>query len=185
MESSNVTTANAADEKLGELILYISAKCESDPSFGKVKLNKILFLADFIAYERWGAPITGQTYFALEQGPAPKHMLPTLQLLQQKGWLAIAVRDYYGHQQHKPVALREAVLDDFAAREISLVDEIIEKCWNKTGLELSEASHGFIGWKLANLKEDIPYEVALVGKPEPNKFVTEKCKELAAQFNAR
>ena len=38
------------DEKLRELIVYISDRCETDETFGAVKLNKILFLADFNAH---------------------------------------------------------------------------------------------------------------------------------------
>ena len=50
------------EEKLSELILYISQKCATDPKFGAVKLNKILYLSDFLAFGNWGEPITGVEY---------------------------------------------------------------------------------------------------------------------------
>ena len=40
---------------LGELILYIAERCAEDPIFGAVKLNKLLWRADFLAYARDGS----------------------------------------------------------------------------------------------------------------------------------
>ena len=42
------SAAHANDAKLRELVLYICYLSEGDNSFGKVKLNKILFYADFL-----------------------------------------------------------------------------------------------------------------------------------------
>jgi hypothetical protein len=38
------------DAKLRELILLISEWCQADPKFGAIKLNKLLFHADFSAF---------------------------------------------------------------------------------------------------------------------------------------
>ena len=46
-------------QKFKELVLHISQKCADDPSFGAVKLNKILFFADFASSAHYGTPITG------------------------------------------------------------------------------------------------------------------------------
>jgi hypothetical protein len=40
------------DEKLRELILYVSTLSKDDDNFGATKLNKLLFYADFLAYQR-------------------------------------------------------------------------------------------------------------------------------------
>ena len=63
------------DRRLAELILYIAEKCEHDPGFGAVKLNKILAFADFSSYFETGKPITGAEYMRLPQGPAPRRLL--------------------------------------------------------------------------------------------------------------
>src|ERR1035437_1475045 len=60
------------DDKLRELVLYIATASEGDEPFGKVKLNKILFFADFEAYRRFVRSITGHEYQKLAQGPAPR-----------------------------------------------------------------------------------------------------------------
>ncbi len=50
------------DIKLRELVLYLATLSEGDATFGKVKLNKLLFYADFNAYLKFGKPITGHEY---------------------------------------------------------------------------------------------------------------------------
>lgn len=153
--------------KLQELILYISMKSEGDERFGKVKLNKLLFYSDFTAFVRSGKSITGEEYQALQQGPAPKAMLPVLKVLEESQQIAIRKTLYHGWKQHKVFALREPDLNVFSQHEIALIDEIIETFFRCTGAEISNQSHSFIGWKLAKEGETIPYEVALVDSREP------------------
>jgi hypothetical protein len=43
-------------EKFKELVLYLAEKCETDPSFGVTKLNKLLYYCDFVAYSELGKP---------------------------------------------------------------------------------------------------------------------------------
>ena len=71
-----INTSITNDEKLAELMLYISMKSESDETFGATKLNKLLFYADFIAYLKLKKPITGAEYQCIERGPAPRSLLP-------------------------------------------------------------------------------------------------------------
>lgn len=50
------------DEKLKELILYITIRSEGDRHFDSDKLKKLLFFSDFLAYLYFGEPITGHEY---------------------------------------------------------------------------------------------------------------------------
>jgi len=155
---------SANEAKLRELILYVSSMCELDESFGSIKLNKILFNADFGAYALWGKPITGVDYFALENGPAPRPMKKILRLMQENEEIAIREKDYYGFDQHRVFPLRSADIKKlFSVDEINLVFRVIQKCWGRSGKSMSEESHEFLGWSAAALEETIPYSVALVG----------------------
>jgi hypothetical protein len=116
---------------------------------------------------KFGTPITGEEYFKLEHAPAPRRLLPTLIALKDEKAVNEVERDFYGRKQRVPVALREANLDIFKAKEIAIVDQIIEECWGKTGTHLSKISHRFKGWKLAEEGETIPYEIALVHLRKP------------------
>jgi len=157
---------SANESKLRELIVYISTISEKDDSFGAIKLNKLLFRADFTAYAQWGKPLTGVEYFALENGPAPKPMKRLLKMMQAKGDIAIRKKDYFGLEQHRVFPLRQAELN-FTVDEINLVFRLIQRYWGRSGKSMSDESHEFLGWVLAKPEETIPYSVALVGGREP------------------
>lgn len=154
-----MTTAN---NKLKELILYIALRSEGDDKFGAIKLNKLLFYSDFLAYLNFGKPITGQEYQVLPKGPAPRYLLPVRREMVESGDIAISKREYYGFEQHRIFALRDANLDMFTAQEIDLVNRLIARYWDVNGNDISEESHQFVGWKYAEAGDSIPYEVALV-----------------------
>ncbi len=150
------------DAKLKELVLYIARKSEGDPRFGSTKLNKLLFLADFIAYATWGQPITGQDYMAENNGPVPRRLLPVREQMEKAGELVIAEVEYQTKLQKRPIALREPDVGIFTGPEIALVDSLIEDWWEHTATAISMASHEFVGWRVAQKGETIPYETALL-----------------------
>lgn len=155
------------NDKLRELILYVCHRSEGDAKFGATKLNKLLFYADFLAYRQLGRAITHHLYKRLKNGPAPRAMVPTIEALKRSGDVAIAEHNYYGRKQIRTLALRDADLGKFTADEIALVDSIIHECWGKNATEMSIMSHRFLGWKLAEDGETIPYETALITFESP------------------
>ena len=167
---------SSCDEKLRELVLYISELSEGDRPFGAVKLNKLLFYVDFNAYKHLGKPVTGQEYQKLEHGPCPRRMKPIMESMSSSGEIAIRKVEYYGHNQHRPFALREPNLDIFTAREIDLINRVVEHFRGINATEISEKSHAFAGWLLAEEGETIPYDVALVGNQPPSTKALKKCK---------
>ena len=166
------------DKRLAELILYISRKSEGNQRFGATKLNKLLFYSDFSAYAQLGKSITGHEYQRLKRGPAPKHLLPVRDQLVKEKRLTVIPRDYHGQTQDLTIALDAPDLSMFAGDEIALVDDIMAACWGLNATEISCRSHEFIGWRLANNKEFIPYEVALVACREPTLDEIKRGEEL-------
>jgi hypothetical protein len=159
----------ANDAKMRELILLISEWSQEDRRFGAIKLNKLLFHADFCAYLTFGEPITGQEYFALPQGPAPRRLKPLTEQMKERSEFAWKEVEYFGKPQKRPIALRPPDLSSFSGREVQLVRQTIEKFWHLTATEISDQSHVFLGWKAAHLKETIPYATALVSRRPPSK----------------
>src|SRR5687767_3702503 len=88
-------TRDPDDSKLAELILFIAHRSECDERFGAVKLNKLLFFSDFLAYGRLGSSITGQDYQKLQHGPAPRKLLPVVREMEESGDFAWKERDGY------------------------------------------------------------------------------------------
>lgn len=148
-------------QRFRELIIYISAKSENDVHFGAVKLNKILYYSDFTAFYRFGAPLTGMRYFRIQNGPAPKAIVPVGNELVAEGSIKFEKIVMGEKEQIRTIALRDPVLSHFSKDELFLVDEIISSLWDQNATEVSDASHD-IRWKVLNHKDDMPYEFAFL-----------------------
>lgn len=160
-------TAKVSDRRLRELFLYVARKTEGDPSCGKTKLYKILFYADFAAYEKLGESISGQDYQRLPRGPAPKRALPVQEDMEESGAATWAKRDYYGQPQQQLIALEEPRLTEFSGEQIAILDEVIDRLWGLSASDVSVLSHRFIGWQIARERETIPYSTVALAEPRP------------------
>jgi len=167
-----------ADVKLRELIVYLSALSEGDKFWGAIKLNKLLFYCDFMAYLRFGQSITSQEYQALEQGPAPRRLKPVLEKMKKAGDIIERENFFHGFKQLQTVARRTAATETFSGPEVDLIHETIQRFWQMSATEISERSHTFLGWKLAQIGETIPYKTVLIG----TRKATEKERRLARRF---
>lgn len=156
--------AQRNDEKLRELILYLALKSEGDESFGAIKLNKLLFYIDFMAFRDLGHSVTGEEYQHLELGPAPRGLKPTLETLKAEGSAAEQQRKVHGYPQRRVFALREPVLSLFTGDEIALVDHVLESMRHMNATEASELTHHFIGWEVTDMYETIPYETVFIDR---------------------
>lgn len=165
-------------DKFKELMLYIAKRSEADPKFGAIKLNKLLYFADFRAYAENGQPITGARYQKLRWGPAARALLPVRAELIEEG-AAELESVQYGHPQDRLVALREPDIEDFSPRELKIIDEVIEEHGPVNGSEISNVSHEAPGWQLARLQEDIPYHTVRITRPEPPPEILEEAVALA------
>lgn len=165
-------------DKFRELILYVARETEGDERCGATKLNKILFYADFRAYQMLGQSISGQTYQKLEYGPAPKGIVPAVEAMVEGKECVWADRNHFGLHQKKLVALREAELDGFSASEIDLVRDVIDELRPLSARQISDLSHEFVGWQAADHGDDILYETVFVSEMRE---LTGKEQEWAAE----
>lgn len=150
-----------ARERLRELILYIADKCEYDRAFGAVKLNKILFFTDFISFAEYGESVTGVRYKKYQRGPTPTTLRSIRDEMESVGDIVLKKKEYQGRTQHRVISLREPNFNKFGARDIALVDRVIEMLWEHNASEVSEMSHDR-AWQNAMEGEAIPYEAAFV-----------------------
>ena len=156
------------DSKLTELVVLLAERSKSDPLFGGIKLNKLLFYCDFYAYAMFGAPITGQEYFALENGPALRRKAVLWNKMERQRDIAVKrSATSFDNEREVTLALRDPDVSKFSSQELDLIYRVLEAHRGKSGTDLSAESHRFIGWELAREKETIPYPVALVGTRKP------------------
>ena len=157
----------AKGKKFRELILYVARETESDPKCGKTKLYKILFYSDFWAFSKLGHSISEEEYHKLKNGPAPRRAYPVLKEMSEAQLCVWAMRDYFGRKQQKLLALREPDLSTFSGEEIAIVQEVIRILRPYDATDVSDLSHRFIGWQLAEEGETIPYSTVALGAPRP------------------
>ena len=171
-------------DKFKELIVYTADRCAADPSFGAVKLNKILYYADFDAYRLLGQPISGATYRKLQAGPAPKELLAARDELIQEGRLRPESRQYFNRVQKRLVLPDGAapVIEMFSAEERAIIDSVIEFLRPMSAREASDYSHREPGWAAAKDREVIPYESAGLSADPWDQETEEHVYELALRF---
>jgi hypothetical protein len=170
--------------RLREAVLYVSKRCEDATLFGLVKLNKIMWRADFDSFVQRGQPVTGRIYQRLPQGPAPIEMLPVLNELQADGLLTIERSMVGDHEQQRPVALATPVMTLFSPSDVICLDRAISLYWDKSGRETSDLSHG-VAWKTHEDGEPIPYEMAYLSDDPLGPNQKAHLLKLAERFNWR
>lgn len=171
-------------EKFKELIVYIAAKAQDDPAFGAIKLNKILYYADFAAYRQLDAPITGAAYFKLREGPAPRQLLAARDELIDEGRLQIEERRHFTYLQKRLAPSPGCAPDPEFLRpeERELVDRVIEFFWGKSAREVSDYSHREPGWILAEDRAEIPYESAWLSADPIDQETEEAAQRIGAKL---
>ncbi|MEX2431057.1 MAG: Panacea domain-containing protein, partial [Dehalococcoidia bacterium] len=155
-------------DKFREMVLFIANESRDDERFGTVKLNKVLYYADFYAYRTLGRPITGARYLKLAEGPAAREMLPLRRQMTDSGDISMETRPYLDGVQQCVVPQQPPRIELFEERELDLVRQVIRFFWNKTAREVADFSHRELGWQAAKPRETIPYETAwLSAEPLP------------------
>ena len=149
-------------EKFRELIVYVAAQSANDPTFGAIKLNKVLYYSDFAAYRQLGQPITGATYGKFFEGPAPLELPDVRRELIDSGDATSEERPYFAGSVVRLVIRtgREPNRELFRPGELEIVDQVVDFFEGKTEREVADFSHKEPGWAVARDREDIPYETA-------------------------
>jgi len=176
-------------ERLGDLILYVAEKCKDDSSFGATKLNKLLFMIDFIAYGAWGKSISGSTYIRLPNGPAPRELLSVQGELIGRAKARLEERPYFGYVQKRIVPIESYTEGSFSSEELELINQVIETCEPMNATQLSDWSHTLTPWLLARDREEIPYYTVFTLRHVPAgnegiKWGLSRLKELRAEGKA-
>ena len=146
-------------EKLKAAVWLIASYCPSD-ELGNVKLHKILYFSDMLAFLNTGAPITGVEYQKQKFGPTARHLKPALDALVEEGKIEVRTENYFGLSKKAYVTLepyRTNRLDDGEER---LIREVADYVRGRSAREISELSHN-AAWEAAEMGETIPYFTAL------------------------
>lgn len=161
MTTLTTFTAELAEPKLRELIIYLCERRITARSFGTSQLNTLLCLSDFLHYRRHGESITGADYVVAEHGPWLVKFELYLDPLIDDGSIVIQPSDLGGYTQYRPMALVSADLFGFNGAEIATTEQILRATEEHSASELGDLAHSLTRWRNGELGSPLPYELAL------------------------
>ena len=177
-----------SEGRLKELVLYLACASETaDPGFGMVKLNKLLYRADFEAFRRLGHSLTGETYQKQAYGPVARHLLIVLDDLAREGRIAGWAHVPAGPHIRKVPQVSERADDQpditvFDASEREIIEATLAEFAAYGAKDVSEwAHHESVGWNEVEEGQPIPYHSAFFSmEPIPEEDV-ERARQLARE----
>jgi transcriptional regulator with XRE-family HTH domain len=138
-------------EKISEMVVYFTEKMKP----WKTKLNKLLFYADFVMYNKTGFSISGTQYRAITMGPAPNNFQSIFEYLANNDHIDViytTFADGNTGEQFVPNAKRQFNPKLFKDQELIILDEITERFKNTSTNEMIKISHKEKAW-IENKKE--------------------------------
>lgn len=181
-QDHHMTATAFNQKKFDELLLHIAELSADDETFGKTKLNKILYYADFLAYGTSGESITGATYQRRPFGPVPKEIAGARQRLQSQQRVQLEQFSYFGRQQERMTPLQGADLTVFTRDELALVTRVVKMLRDLNGSEVSDLSHQELGWRLADDGETIPYDTVFLNPVQLTSENIRRGREIDAEL---
>jgi len=145
-------------KKFKEILLYILEKVGARPQIGETAIYKLLYFIDFDYYEKYEEQLIGARYIKNHYGPTPVEFKEIVREMEDRGEVERIKSKYFQYEQKKYLPRRSPNLTAFSAREIALVDEVLNRLGGKNAKELSEYSHGDVPWKSHKEGEIIDYE---------------------------
>jgi len=170
--------------KFKELVLLFAQRSASDPLMSRVKMNKLLYYADFEAFRRFGESITGATFVKGEHGPMAAELPAAERELERRGYLEWRIEQAGPYEQKIPVAREGADERQFTSEQLQLVDEALAELADVGGKGAREWSHQHsAGWNLVGDEDPIPYETVFVSMDRPSEALFRRAEQLARERN--
>ncbi len=131
-------------EKVANFVLYFAQA--SKPL--KTRLNKLLFYADFLHFQRTGFSISGCNYRAIPFGPVPSHFHELFGILQNEDYIQIEEElfDHGGTGERFSPGVREFNSDLFTEAELNHMAEIVDRFDEVRTRQIIELSHEESAW---------------------------------------
>ena len=144
-------------EMFKEVLLYILGKVGSKPNIGESVLYKLLYFVDFNYYEKYEEQLIGATYIKNHHGPTPKEFIKIVEEMQGKDLVKIQNK-YFQYPQTKYIPLKDPDLSKLNARELSVIDNVLNKLADMNASQISEYSHNDVPWITTEDGDVIDYE---------------------------
>lgn len=163
--------------KLADLVVHVAATV-GPAHVGQVKLHKVAYFADMLAWLDRRVRVTGATYRKRPHGPTCDALPGVLRELEQAGTIRIGRSDFYGYEKTEIEVLVPRPPTHLNEYELRLVDQVADfVCRQNTASTISELTHEG-PWRLVGYGDEIPYATAQLLVPME---VSEEAMELARE----
>lgn len=144
-------------EKALTALVCLASSAEAVPAFDKYKAGKLLFLADKYHLVRYGRPILGDHYRALDYGPIPQRTMDVLHALaDEHRWrsaeadrLAKVLAVDHRYQYPRFTATVAPNLETLSVSEVRTLEHVVAEYGEKTFDELKSLTHEMPAYKKA------------------------------------
>ncbi len=145
-------------KKFKEVFLYVLTKVGNKPNIGESVLNKLFYFIDFDFYEKFEEQLIGATYIKNHYGPTPCELKKVVDEMKKHKEIEEIKSKYFKFDQKKYLPLRKPDLDILSAREIGLIDDVLNRLSDKSASEIRDYSHEDVPFKVHKDGEKIDYE---------------------------
>lgn len=147
-------------EKALTALVYLASKPKAVPALDKYKAGKLLFLADKYHLVRYGRPILGDFYRALDYGPIPQKTMDALHALvddrrrrtPETDRLAKALEVDHRYQYPRFGATVAPNLEALSVSERRALEHVVAEYGKKTFDELKALTHEMPAYKKARAR---------------------------------
>lgn len=163
-----------SDKFINTFLYFIDAG--RHPTLGKVKLAKLLFFADAIAYGQLGRTITGKQYVKMMLGPVPCNYNKDISSMETEGLITKKSRTTIKGDQEYYVPHKKANLRKFNKTERQIIKAVVRIFGERVTKSIVEFSHKILPWDIIDRGEIISFELFGLDSKEAKKLKLRKDK---------
>ncbi len=152
-------------EKFRLVLLYILNRIGSQPNVGETVIYKLLYFIDFDYYERYEEQLIGATYQRNHYGPTPMEFQAIIERMIRDGDIERVQSTYFTYPQTKYLPRRTPDLSKLDGRELSTIDDVLDRLGEMSAGRISEYSHEDVPWLTTEPGEVIAYEKVFYRTP--------------------
>jgi len=151
--------------KFKEVLLYILNRVGAKPNVGETVLYKLLYFIDFDYYERYEEQLIGATYKKNKYGPTPIEFHRIAERMIEREELQKISNKYFSYPQTKYLPLRRPDLSGLSAKEVEVVDRVLDRLSDMSAAQISDYSHNDVPWLSTDEGGIIRYETVFYRTP--------------------
>jgi transcriptional regulator with XRE-family HTH domain len=152
--------------KFKQALLYILNRVGAKPNIGETVLYKLLYFMDFNFYEKYEEQLIGATYIRNHHGPTPVEFRKLVERMIAEGEIEQVKSSYFNFPQTKYLPRKSPDLSALSAREIGVIDQVLNRLSDMNAAQISEYSHKDVPWLAAEEGMVIEYESVFYRTPE-------------------